>query len=127
MHYPLFKSIGEVLCYKAICQVDTFMVLVPSGAAPVLLDNLNAEALPIAQRLDLQMQFAFGPPQPYRLEWSHLNCLRRQYRGGRTRERYLCSFAWAARPCATGGGHRRCWHLPPNLKQQGTNHQWGLP
>ena len=42
------------------------------GAAPVLLDNLNGEILPITQRLDLQMQFAFGPSQLYRFEQSNL-------------------------------------------------------
>jgi predicted transglutaminase-like cysteine proteinase len=42
------------------------------GAAPLLLDNLNGEILPITQRLDLQMQFAFGPSQLYRFEQSNL-------------------------------------------------------
>jgi predicted transglutaminase-like cysteine proteinase len=42
------------------------------GAAPVLLDNLNREILPITQRLDLQVQFAFGPSQLYRFEQSNL-------------------------------------------------------
>lgn len=43
-----------------------------SGVGPVLLDNLTAEILPISQRLDLQMQFAFGSTHLYRFEQSNL-------------------------------------------------------
>lgn len=43
-----------------------------SGAAPVLLDNLLREILPITQRFDLQVQFAFGPTHMYRFERSTL-------------------------------------------------------
>lgn len=43
-----------------------------NGAAPVLLDNLNMQILPIIERLDLQMQFAFGPTHLYRFEQSSL-------------------------------------------------------
>ncbi|MDX1369019.1 transglutaminase-like cysteine peptidase [Pseudomonas sp.] len=42
------------------------------GAAPLLLDNLNMQILPIIERLDLQMQFAFGPTHLYRFEQSSL-------------------------------------------------------
>lgn len=43
-----------------------------NGAAPMLLDNLHAQILPIAERLDLQMQFAFDPTHLYRFEQSSL-------------------------------------------------------
>ncbi|MCG4453378.1 transglutaminase-like cysteine peptidase [Pseudomonas sp. MMS21-TM103] len=43
-----------------------------SGTTPLVLDNLNLEILPIAQRLDLQMQFAFGPTHLYRFEQTSL-------------------------------------------------------
>lgn len=42
------------------------------GAAPLLLDNLHAQTLPITERLDLQMQFAFDPTHLYRFEQSSL-------------------------------------------------------
>lgn len=41
-------------------------------AAPVLLDNLRSAVLPIAQRADLQMQFAFDTGQLYRFDHSRL-------------------------------------------------------
>jgi len=43
-----------------------------AGGEPVLLDNLDPQILPLAQRQDLQMQFAFGARHLYRLERSHL-------------------------------------------------------
>jgi len=43
-----------------------------NGAAPLLLDNLHMQILPIAERLDLQMQFAFDPTHLYRFEQSSL-------------------------------------------------------
>lgn len=43
-----------------------------SGAPSLVLDNLNQEILPITQRLDLQMLFAFGPTHLYRFEQSSL-------------------------------------------------------
>lgn len=39
---------------------------------PVLLDNLHQEILPMAQRLDLQMQFAFDSGHLYRFEHTRL-------------------------------------------------------
>lgn len=41
-------------------------------AAPVLLDNLRSAVLPITQRADLQMQFAFDTGQLYRFDHSRL-------------------------------------------------------
>lgn len=43
-----------------------------TGTEPVLLDNLSSAILPIAQRIDLQMQFAFGETYLYRFEQSNL-------------------------------------------------------
>lgn len=42
------------------------------GATPLLLDNLLTQTLPITERLDLQMQFAFDPTHLYRFEQSGL-------------------------------------------------------
>ena len=43
-----------------------------NGVAPLLLDNLHTQILPITERLDLQVQFAFGPTHLYRFEQSSL-------------------------------------------------------
>lgn len=43
-----------------------------NGEVAVLLDNLSLEILPLAQRPDLQMQFAFGADRLYRFEHSRL-------------------------------------------------------
>ncbi|MFZ3183976.1 MAG: transglutaminase-like cysteine peptidase [Pseudomonas sp.] len=54
---------------------QTHMVLGFWGNAetePVLLDNLSPAILPIAQRRDLQMHFAFGETHLYRFEQSNL-------------------------------------------------------
>lgn len=45
---------------------------VDNGAAPLLLDNLYTDIMPITERLDLQMQFAFDPTHLYRFEQSGL-------------------------------------------------------
>lgn len=43
-----------------------------NGIAPLLLDNLHTQILPITERLDLQVQFAFGPTHLYRFERTSL-------------------------------------------------------
>ncbi|MNF69347.1 hypothetical protein D3C85_207820 [compost metagenome] len=43
-----------------------------NGVAPLLLDNLHTQILPITERLDLQVQFAFGPTHLYRFERTSL-------------------------------------------------------
>ncbi|NBA93372.1 transglutaminase-like cysteine peptidase [Pseudomonas sp. R5(2019)] len=43
-----------------------------TAAEPVLLDNITPSILPIAQRLDLELQFAFGDVDLYRFEHNHL-------------------------------------------------------
>jgi predicted transglutaminase-like cysteine proteinase len=45
------------------------------AAAPLLLDNLNPAILPISQRLDLHMQFAFGDTHLYRFEQNTLQAV----------------------------------------------------
>ncbi|MCY1372277.1 hypothetical protein D9M69_594740 [compost metagenome] len=43
-----------------------------NGVAPLLLDNLHTQILPITERRDLQVQFAFGPTHLYRFERTSL-------------------------------------------------------
>lgn len=45
------------------------------AADPLLLDNLNPAILPISQRLDLHMQFAFGDTHLYRFEQNTLQAV----------------------------------------------------
>ena len=42
---------------------------------PLLLDNINPAILPISQRLDLHMQFAFGDTHLYRFEQNNLQAV----------------------------------------------------